>query len=56
MFAVGKALQAIAMAVTAMALVIGLNENSMTKELTLLGVGVLMFLLGRLAESSASGG
>ena len=38
------------MAVTALALFIGLKENSMTKELSMLGIGVMLFLLGRLVE------
>ena len=56
MFYFAKALQAAAMAVTGLALFVGLRENSMTKELTMLGIGVLLFLAGRLIEQKAGGG
>lgn len=41
------------MAVTALALFVGLREESMTKELTMLLIGVVLFVCGRLAEQSA---
>ena len=40
------------MAVVALALVVGVREDSMTKEITMLGIGSVMFLLGRLIENS----
>jgi hypothetical protein len=49
-FYFGKSLQAAAMAVVALALFVGFYEASMTKELTMLGIGVVIFLLGRLFE------
>jgi hypothetical protein len=52
-FYFGKSLQAAAMAVTALALFIGFQEASMTKELTMLGIGILLFVLGRFVESQA---
>lgn len=42
-----KTLQATAMTVTALALFVGLRQDSMSKELTLLGAGVVLFLLRR---------
>ena len=54
MFYFAKSLQAAAMAVVALALVVGLREQAMTKELTMLGIGVVLFLLGRLAEQRAA--
>jgi hypothetical protein len=56
MFYFGKSLQAAAMAVVALALFVGFKESSMTKELTMLGIGVVIFLVGRLAEQAGSGG
>ena len=53
LFYFGKTLQAAAMAVTALALFVGLREESMTKELTMLLIGVFLFLCGRLAEQGA---
>lgn len=53
MFYLGKSLQAAAMAVVALALVVGFRENSMTKEITMLGIGTVIFLLGRLIEQGA---
>ena len=53
MFYFGKSLQAAAMAVVALALFVGFHEASMTKEITMLGIGVVLFLLGRLAEQGA---
>jgi len=51
MFYFGKSLQAAAMGVVALALFVGFYEsNSMTKELTMLGIGVVIFLIGRLIE------
>ena len=50
MFYFGKSLQAAAMAVVALALFVGFRENSMTKEITMLGIGTLVFLLGRFVE------
>lgn len=54
MFYFAKSLQAAAMAVTALALFVGFRENSMTKEITMLGIGVVIFLLGRLIEQYSS--
>jgi hypothetical protein len=54
-FYLGKGLQAAAMAVTALALFVGFREESMSKELTMLLAGVLLFLCGRLVEQSAGG-
>ncbi len=42
------------MAVVALALFVGFNEESMTKELTMLGIGVILFMVGRLMESASS--
>ncbi len=54
MFYFAKSLQAAAMAVVALALFVGFYEtNSMTKELTMLGIGVVLFLVGRLIEQNA---
>ncbi len=53
LFYFAKGLQAAAMGVTALALYIGLKEDSMTKELTMLLIGVALFLCGRLAEQGA---
>jgi len=46
-------LQAAALAVTALALFVGFREQeqAMTKELTMLGIGVIIFLIGRLIEN-----
>lgn len=38
------------MAVVALALFVGFHEESMTKEITMLGIGTVIFLLGRLIE------
>ncbi len=38
------------MAVVMLALFVGFRENSMTKEVTMLGVGSVLFLIGRLVE------
>ena len=54
MFFFGKSLQAAALAVTGLALFVGFKETSATKELTMLGIGVLLFLSGRLAEKVGS--
>ena len=43
------------MAVVALALFVGFNESSMTKELTMLGIGVIVFLIGRLVEGASTG-
>jgi hypothetical protein len=53
-FYFGKSLQAGAMAVVALALVVGLKEEAMTKELTMLGIGSGLFVLGRFVENLAS--
>lgn len=50
MFYFAKSLQAAAMAVTALALYVGMNESSLTKEMTMLAIGVVLFLVGRLVE------
>ncbi len=50
MFYFAKSLQAAAMAVVALALYVGFSEGSMTKELTMLGIGVVLFLVGRTVE------
>jgi len=48
---VAKFLQALALAVVGYALMVGLTEdNSMGKELYLLGTGVVVFYLGHLLE------
>jgi lipopolysaccharide export LptBFGC system permease protein LptF len=52
-FYFAKSLQAAAMAVTALALFVGFREGSMTKELTMLGIGVVIFVVGRLVEQYA---
>jgi len=56
MFYFAKSLQAAAMAVTALALFVGFKEGSMTKELTMLGIGVVIFLIGRLVEQYGNRG
>lgn len=56
MFYFAKSLQAAAMAVTALALFVGFKEGSMTKELTMLGIGVILFLVGRVVEQYVSRG
>lgn len=53
MFYFGKSLQAAAMAVVALALFVGFRENSMSKEITMLGIGTVVFLLGRLIEQAS---
>lgn len=55
MFYFAKSLQAAAMAVVALALYVGF-EGSMTKELTMLGIGTVLFLIGRLIERYAHSG
>lgn len=55
MFYFAKSLQAAAMAVVALALYVGMNESSLTKELTMLGIGVVIFLVGRLVEQISAG-
>lgn len=57
MFYLGKCLQAAALGVTALALYVGFHEaeKAMTKELTMLGLGVILFLGGPLVEQFASG-
>lgn len=51
MLSVAKFLQALALAVVAYALMVGLTEEkSMGKELYLLGAGAFVFYLGRLLE------
>ncbi len=50
-FYFGKSLQASALAVTALALFVGFKEESMTKELTMLSIGVIIFLAGKGIES-----
>jgi hypothetical protein len=51
MFYFAKSLQAAAMAVTALALYVGVTESSLTKEMTMLGIGVVIFLVGKLIET-----
>ena len=53
MFYFAKSLQAAALGVTALALLVGFREQeqAMTKELTMLGIGVVIFLIGRLIEN-----
>ena len=53
MFYFGKSLQAGAMAVVALALYVGLREDSLTKELTMLTFGVALFLIGRFSENAS---
>ena len=51
MLGIAKFLQALALAVVGYALMVGLTEdNSMGKELYLLGAGVIVFYLGHLLE------
>lgn len=38
------------MAVLLLALYVGVKEDSMQKEVTMLGIGVVVFLVGRLAQ------
>jgi len=54
MFYFAKSLQAAAMAVTALALYVGVTESSLTKEITMLCIGVVLFLVGRLVERVGS--
>jgi hypothetical protein len=56
LFYFAKSLQAAAMAVTALALFVGFREGSMTKELTMLGIGVVIFVIGRAVEQYVSRG
>jgi hypothetical protein len=56
MFYFAKSLQAAALAVTALALFVGFREQSQYKELTMMGIGVLLFLTGRLIENYAGRG
>ena len=42
------------MGVVALALLVGFRESSMTKELTMLALGVVLFLLGRIAENAGA--
>jgi uncharacterized membrane protein len=53
-FIFAKSLEAAAMAVVALALYVGFSEESMTKELTMLGVGVILFIVGRVLERASS--
>ena len=53
-FYFAKSLQAAAMAVAALALFVGIREQSMTKELTMLAISVVVFLGGRLVENQVS--
>lgn len=53
-FYFSKSLQAAALAVVALSLLVGLREESMGKELTMLGIGVVIFGLGRLSERIGS--
>ena len=55
MFYLAKSLQAAAMGVVALALYVGFTEleKAQTKEITMLGIGVVMFLLGRMIEAKA---
>jgi hypothetical protein len=54
MFYFGKSLQAAALGVAALALFVGFRETSATKELTMLGISVVLFLFGRVIEQQAS--
>lgn len=54
MFYFGKSLQAAALAVTALALYVGLTEVEIKKELTMLVFGVALFIAGRSAEKRGS--
>lgn len=51
MFYLGKSLQAAALAVVGLSLVVGIRENEIKKELTMLAFGIIIFFLGKLAES-----
>ena len=55
-FYLAKILQALGIADVGYALFVGLTEEkSMSKELWLLGVGVVVFYLGRFLETRATG-
>ena len=54
-FYFAKSLQAAAMAVAALALFVGVREQNMYKELTMLGLSVVVFLVGRLVENQVTG-
>jgi len=58
MFYLGKCLQAAALGVTSLALYVGFaeTEKAATKEITMLGFGVCLFLAGRLIEHKSSQG
>ena len=50
MFFFGKSLQAAALGVVALALYVGLTEVQITKELTMMALGICLFMGGRLVE------
>lgn len=56
MFYLGKSLQAAAMGVVALALYVGFTEleKAQTKELTMLGIGAVIFIIGRMVEAKAA--
>ena len=56
MFYLAKILQALGIADVGYALFVGLTEEkSMSKELWLLGIGVVVFYLGRFLETRTTG-
>ncbi len=50
MFYFAKSLQAAAMAVLLLGLYVGFKEEALQKEVTMLAIGVVLFLAGRLLE------
>ncbi len=54
MFYFGKSLQAAALAVTALALYVGMTEVQIKTELTMLCFGVALFIIGRMVEKRGS--
>jgi hypothetical protein len=51
MFYVGKALEMLGMTTLMVALIVGItDEQGMAKEYLFLGIGIVVFLLGRLLE------
>jgi len=56
MFYFGKSLQAASHGGSRSALLFGLREQSMTKELTMLGIGVVLFVLAGFRRDYGSGG
>ena len=55
-FYLGKTLELVGLALAALALYMGIAEESMSRELTWLLVGALCFVVGRLIETRDAGG